>query len=226
MNGLKKTIVVPAYNEAKVIGNVLDELLKQFSAGNIIVVDDGSTDETAKLAEQRGVIVLKHFLNRGLGASLKTGFERALEDNADIIVTFDADGQHQVEDISRLIQPILDQKAEIVIGSRFLTAQSMPVLRNFYNRLGNFITFIFFGIWTTDSQSGLRAFSRSALQKMETVCDRMEISSEIIHQIKKQNLRLVEIPIEAIYTNYSLSKGQNFINGFKTFLRLLIHKLS
>lgn len=216
--------IVPAYNEEKTIGQVINNLKNKVD--EIIVIDDGSTDRTREIAENLGADVYRHFLNRGLGASLKTGFEAALKYNPDVVITFDADGQHQAADIPKLIQPILKGEAEIVIGSRFLKPQKMPVLRFFYNWLANFVTFIFFGLWVTDSQSGLRAFSRRALEKIQTNCDRMEISSEIIGEIKKKNLRLIEIPIRAIYTDYSLSKGQNFLVGIKTFLRLLIHRFT
>lgn len=222
---MKVTAVVPAYNEEKIIGQVLTDL-KNF-VNKIIVVDDGSSDKTAEIAERSGAEVYRHFLNRGLGASLKTGFEAALKDDETAaVVTFDADGQHQASDILSLIQPIVEQKTDVVIGSRFLRIQKMPLLRLIYNWLANFITFLFSGLWVTDSQSGLRAFSKPALKKIEIYCDRMEISSEIIHQIKKQNLRFQEIPIKAIYTHYSLSKGQNFLLGIQTFFRLLIHKFS
>lgn len=217
-------VVVPAYNEEKTIGRVLADL-KNY-ADKIIIVDDGSTDRTAEIIKSLSVEVYRHFLNRGLGASLKTGFEAAKKSGADIVVTFDADGQHRAEDIPRLIKPILDGQAEVVIGSRFLKLQRMPILRIIYNWLANFITFLFSGLWVTDSQSGLRAFSKQALERLEIFCDRMEISSEIICQIKKQNLKLVEIPIQAVYTDYSLSKGQNFLVGVKTLIRLVVHKFS
>lgn len=232
---MKVVAIVPAYNEEKTIGQVITDLKNYVD--EIIVVNDGSTDRTGQIAEKTGAIVYNHLLNRGLGAALKTGFQAALMSEAEIIVTFDADGQHQAEDIPRLIKPILNGEAEVVIGSRFIrnslksvigrkTLRLAQMLRFFYNQIANFVTFLFFGFGVTDSQSGLRAFSRLALERIQINCDRMEVSSEIISQIKKQNLRFVEIPISAIYSEYSLSKGQNFLMGVKTLLRLLIHKFS
>lgn len=218
------TAIVPAYNEEKTIGQVLADLKNYVD--KIIVVNDGSNDRTAEIAKSLGAEVYHHFLNRGLGASLKTGFEVAKKLNAEIVITFDADGQHRAEDIPKLIKPILDGQAEVVIGSRFLKKQKVPFLRLVYNWLANFITFLFSGLWVTDSQSGLRAFSRQALERLEIFSDRMEVSSEIIYQIKKQNLKLVEIPVQAIYTDYSLSKGQNFLVGVKTLIRLVVHKFA
>ncbi|MCK4967862.1 MAG: glycosyltransferase family 2 protein [Candidatus Aenigmarchaeota archaeon] len=215
--------IIPAYNEQSMIVEVIGSL-KDY-VDQIIVINDASIDQTERLACSTGAMVINHLINRGLGASLKTGITLALEQGADIIITFDADGQLQATDIPKLIQPIIEQQADVVIGSRAQYRKSMPRSRRFYNWVANLITYLFFNHWVSDSQSGLRAFSKLAAQKINLATDRMEISSEIIGKIKQEQLRLKEISIKPIYTSYSLSKGQSFFVGIKTFCRLFFHRL-
>jgi glycosyltransferase involved in cell wall biosynthesis len=220
--------IIPAYNEEKTITKVVSDVGQYVD--EIVVVNDGSNDRTAELAERAGAKVINHLFNRGLGASLSTGMTIALKETCPerserIIITFDADGQHQAADIPKIIDPILTGETDAVIGSRMLNPRGMPLVRRIYNWLANLATFILFGIWTTDSQSGLRAFSYAAASRIRIRTDGMEVSSEIIGEIKRHKLRLKEIPIQAIYTKYSLSKGQNLLLGIKTFFRLLFHKV-
>jgi len=220
----KITVIIPAYNEEKTIQQVIREV-KSYTE-NIIVIDDGSTDNTRKMAEQEGAIIYHHIINRGLGGALSTGIQAALLGEADIFLTFDADGQHRAEDIPKMIKPIIEEGADIVIGSRLLNlSKNMPVFRKLANHIANAITYILFGIKTTDSQSGLRCFNKKTAQLIDIKTNSMEVSSEIIKEIKNHNLKFVEVPIQAIYTDYSLSKGQNFILGLKTFIKLIILKL-
>ncbi|MFH1597602.1 MAG: glycosyltransferase family 2 protein [Patescibacteria group bacterium] len=220
---MKKFIVIPAYNEEKTIANVINNVRKYYN--NIIVIDDGSSDSTYDLATGLGVHVYRHIINRGLGGALGTGIAAALRHEADIIVTFDADGQHRAEDIARLIRPIEAGQADVVIGTRATDKEGMPLTRQLANSIGNLVTRLLFGIWVSDSQSGLRAFASRAAEKMQIRANRMEVSSEIIQEIKKHNLRLKEIPIKSIYTEYSLSKGQGFITGIKTLMKLVLMRL-
>lgn len=218
-------IVIPAYNEESKIGGVISDLIKN-NYGNIIVIDDGSTDNTCNMAKSRKVDVYRHPINRGLGGALGTGIKAALMKNADIIVTFDADGQHAASDVKNLVKPIIEKKADVVIGSRLLKPDGrMPIIRKIGNWAMNFITFIMFGIWTTDSQSGLRAFSRKAAKAINTKGNRMEVSSEMISEIGRHKLRFKEVPIKTIYTDYSLKKGQTNLNAFKILLKLIIRKM-
>ncbi|MFH1457252.1 MAG: glycosyltransferase family 2 protein [Patescibacteria group bacterium] len=219
---MKIIVIIPAYNEEKTIGKVLDKLKNFIDEKNIVVIDDGSSDNTYNIAKTRGVNVYKHVINRGLGGAIGSGLEAALIRGADFIVTMDADEQHDPTEINKLVEPLIKQKADIVIGSRFLTNQKMPIIRKFYNWIANFITWIIFGIWTTDSQSGFRAFNKDAANKIEIKTNKMEVSSEIFKEIKGNKLRFTEVPIRAIYTEYSMSKGQNFFEGIKTIFRLLI----
>lgn len=217
------TIIVPAYNEAKVLQGTLDDL--KTITNQIIVIDDASNDQTGQIAQRAGVKVYCHLINLGLGGALATGLTVARNNKAKIAITFDADGQHQAKDIPVLIQPILEGRADVVIGSRWLEKQKAPWRRKFYNFLGNLVTLLLDGIKISDSQSGLRAFNQKALSKIDLKSRQWEVSSEFFREIKKHHLRLVEVPIKAIYTDYSLSKGQNFIKGVKTLLRLVLDKL-
>lgn len=214
--------VIPAYNEEKTIGEVIKETKKYVS--QVIVADDASSDRTAEIARKEGATVYHHIINRGVGGALGMGFKAALQNETEIIVILDADGQHDPSDIPRLVKPILNNSADVVIGSRFLNQQKMPILRRIYNKIANFVTYLLFGIKTTDSQSGFRAFSQKALGAIDIKTNGPEVCSEIIKEIGQKKLRLAEVPIKAIYTAYSLSKGQNLFLGLKTFLKLLIVK--
>ncbi|MBU1915593.1 glycosyltransferase family 2 protein [Patescibacteria group bacterium] len=220
---MKSVVVIPAYNEANTVGGVARSLLGRVDG--IVVVDDGSVDDTARLARIAGAEVVTHVINRGLGAAIGTGLALALAQGADVIITFDADGQHQAEDIARMLAPLLAGEADITIGTRTLDRQLMPASRRLANWIGNALTFILFGLWVKDSQSGLRAFTRETAQRLELRCDRMEVSSEIVREIRRNQLRLIEIPIQPVYTEYSRSKGQGFFVGLKTAGKLLLHRV-
>lgn len=224
MAAKKLIVVIPAYNETENIGLVIKGVKKY--TRDIIVIDDGSKDNTSQTALQNGAKVYRHLFNRGLGGTLGTCIKAALLNKADIIVTMDADGQHDPQEIPKLIKPIADGKADVVIGSRFLTRQPMPLFRRMGIPFFNLATFLLFGVWSTDSQSGLRAFNKKAAENLQISTGGMEVSSEIIKEIKARKLRLKEVPIKAIYTVYSLSKGQGLLTGLKTLLKLLIFKLN
>lgn len=221
---MRITAIIPAYNEEKHIGRVIQGVKRHVDS--IIVVDDGSQDKTYEEARQSGAKVYRHLINRGLGGALGTGIKAALMEETDVFITLDADGQHNPDEIPELLKPIIEDKADIVIGSRFLKIQPMPLFRRTGNYFFNLFTFFLFGAWSTDSQSGLRAFNKKTAEKLEIASSGMEISSEIIKEIKLYKLRLKEVPIKAIYTPYSLSKGQGFIVGLKTLIKLLFLKLT
>jgi len=215
-------IVVPVYNEEKTIGKLLEKMKKLGWIKQIICVNDGSQDKSAEIIKKYPVTYLEHAINRGLGGALRTGIEAGIILNAKIIVTMDADLQHKPEEIKQIIQPILEKKADVVIGTRIQDKKGMPLIRRIANIIGNLVTRVLFSINVSDSQSGFRAFSNKAAKKLVLKTNRMEISSEIVSQIKRQNLKLIEIPITAIYSNYSMSKGQGFKTGIKTMLKLMI----
>ncbi|HOF42396.1 MAG TPA: glycosyltransferase family 2 protein [Candidatus Moranbacteria bacterium] len=215
-------VVIPAFNEERVIGDVINEI-RNVGYRNIIVVDDGSSDETCRKAKEAGAISLKHKINRGKGAATKTGIEAAKLLGADIIVTMDGDGQHDPEDIQKLISPIVDKECDVVLGTRLLDPKGMPWHKIFANKIGNFFTWYLFGLWVTDSQSGFRAYSRHAAQVINTKADRYEYDSQVIREIYIYKLKFKEIPIAVRYTEYSMGKiqKQGIANGFKTLYKMV-----
>lgn len=224
----RAVIIIPAFNEEAVILKVIQSIpkrIKGLEKIQVLVVDDGSTDNTRILAQNMKVFVASHIMNRGLGAAIKTGLEWARTHNIDLAVTFDGDGQHDPEDIARLIRPILDERADLVIGSRFKKKQKVPLDRLIINWVANLVTLFFFGVFSTDSQSGLRAFSKKAIRQINFKADRMEFSSEILLEAKRNSIKTVEIPIRAIYTAYSRSKGQKNTNAIPVFARHLVRLL-
>ena len=217
-------VVIPAYNEERTIVEVIRGL-KQHGFITLIVIDDGSTDRTSELASQEEIIRLRHVLNRGLGGALGTGIAAALRLGAEIIVTFDADGQHDPNDIEQLIEPIEKGKADVVIGSRRQDSEGIPTSRRLAHWIADLVTYLLFGIWTTDSQSGLRAFSYEAASRIHITTNGMEVSSEIVAETARNRLRYTEVPIRAIYTDYSMSKGQGLKVGLRTLGKLLLDKV-
>jgi len=220
---MRTAVVVPAYNEERTVGEVVRSVRPV--ADRVFVVDDGSTDGTAAAAAAAGAEVIRHFMNRGLGAALGTGIAAAVAAGAEFVVTFDADGQHRAEDVPRIVEPLAAGRADAALGCRTADRARMPAVRRLANWIGNALTFVLFGLWVRDSQSGLRAFTRRAASELEIMTDRMEVSSEIVKEIKRHGWRLAEVPIVPVYTEYSLSKGQGFIVGLKTAGRLLLNRL-
>lgn len=215
-------IVIPAYNEGTVIASVIEEVR---SAGyqNIIVVDDGSQDDTTKNAKETGAVVLTHSLNRGKGAAVKTGMEATKLLGADIAITIDGDGQHNPKDIAEMITK-LHKGYDVVMGSRLKECKGMPWYKIIHNHIGNMAVYILYGLWVSDSQSGFRAYSKKALSEINTKTDRYEYDSEVIYEIKKNKLKFIEIPIEVRYTAYSMGKQHkmNLKNGIKTFVKMIL----
>jgi len=225
-NLLSTYVVVPAYNEEKTLGNVLEDLLRYFRVGEIVVVNDGSRDGTEEIARSYGVHVLTHLVNRGLGGALGTGLAYALRRGARVILTFDADGQHLVSDALRVMKPVAEGKADFAVGSRLKGDTSeMPLVKKFGNLVLDGITAVFARRYVSDSQSGLRCFNRECASKIRITCDRYAVSSEIIIEAAKNGCRIVEVPIRAVYTDYSMEKGTNILEGIKIALNLLFDKL-
>jgi len=218
---MKKVCVIPAYNEAEHITEVISRV-RPF-VDEIVVVDDCSSDATAQLAQTAGATVLKHPINRGQGAALQTGNDYALLKNADIIIHFDADNQFCAEEISDLILPITSGRAQVALGSRFLTKKSkLPASKkNIIMPLARLVNRLFFNIKLSDPQSGFRVFSKEAAQKIEIKNDGMAHCSEILHQLFKNKLKIEEVPITVVYHEF----GQKFSSGFKIIKDLLIRKI-
>ena len=200
-------VVVPAHNEARVIAGVVAELKRQ--AHRIVVIDDGSSDSTAEVAAECGAIVLRHPINLGQGAALQTGIEFALARGAELIVTFDADGQHRTADIGRLLDALNIHRADFALGSRFLgAAVNMPAPRRMLLRAATLFTRLTTGLALTDAHNGLRAMTRRGALSIRLRQNRMAHASEIIGQIAASGLKFVEVPVTIEYSRYSLAKGQ------------------
>jgi UDP-N-acetylglucosamine---dolichyl-phosphate N-acetylglucosaminyltransferase len=211
----KVTILIPAYNEGTVIGAVVDKLLTDLKKtgldrASVVVVNDGSKDNTAQEVKKRpNVTLVSHILNSGAGAAIRTGLSYARDTGADYAVTMDADGQHDSEDVARVVQELVKDSSDIVIGSRLINAEGMPWYRVLGNKGLSFFTFMLFGLWVRDSQSGLRGFNRKALERITFHSNNYTYNSELMWRIKQNRLSVKEIPIKAIYSEYSLAKGQS-----------------
>ncbi len=218
-------VIVAAFNEGRVITDVVRPLVREGYA--VVVVDDGSRDETAALARAAGAATVRHVINRGQGAALQSGLRYALDHGARLLVTFDADGQHAVDDVPRLLKPILDGQADIVLGSRFLeNATAVPPARRLL--LWAAIAFMRFvsGMRLTDAHNGMRALSRRAAEQLDLRLDRMAHASEIVDQIARTGLPITEVPVAIRYTPYSLNKGQRAGNAARIAWEYLFSKIN
>jgi len=216
-------IVVPAYNEAHAVAEVVSALRRTYS--NVVVIDDGSSDDTASEAAAAGATVVRHLMNRGQGAALQTGIEYGLRCGADTIVTFDADGQHRVDDVGALLTALDETNADIAIGSRFLGAdREIPFLRQMLLRGGALFMRITSQVQLTDTHNGLRAFRRRAAQQVHITLDGMAHASEIVDQIYLHSLRVVEVPVVIHYSDYSRRKGQSGFAAFRIVFDYLLKR--
>lgn len=223
-------IVIPAYNEGSVIRGVVADAKKQFATSTydvtIVVIDDGSKDSTTSEAEKAGAIVVRHILNSGAGGATATGLSYAEQNGYDIAATMDADGQHLPSDVAKGIEKILNSNIDLLIGSRLIDSEGMSRVKILGNRGLSFITRILFGINSTDSQSGLRIFSRRALEELRWKTSGYEFCSEMLWRAKQQNMNIDEYSIKAIYTDYSKSKGQNNWNAVNIIKSLLKRRIT
>lgn len=219
-------LVIAAYNEGAMIADVIKSAVATMP--NIVVVDDGSRDDTAMIACAAGATVIRHPVNLGQGAAIQTGIDFALREGAGIIVTFDADGQHRIEDAMLLARAVDAGEADVVCGSRFLGLESvaMPAARRATLRLAALFTRMSSGVPVTDAHNGLRALSRKAASCLRITQNRMAHASEIIAQIRPHNLRYKEYPVQIIYTEYSIAKGQKLSNAVNILIDLLFGRIS
>ena len=196
---MKITVGIPAFNEAKNIAAIITELKK--ITDSIVVCDDGSSDLTADISEKLGATVIKHKKNMGYGAAINSIFKKCVENNSDVLVTFDADGQHRIVDLEKVLQPIKKNKADIVIGSRFLDNKSdVPNYRKVGIKIITKVTNASIKKKLTDSQSGFRAYNRQVLTQINPSDVGMGISTEILIKASVQGLRITEVPIKILYS--------------------------
>jgi glycosyltransferase involved in cell wall biosynthesis len=199
-------VVIAAYNEGKVIRGVVREVVD--AGWSVVVVDDGSRDNTVSAARAGGAIVVRHAVNLGQGAALQTGIDYAVRRGARFIVTFDADGQHHAGDIPALVAALAD--ADIALGSRFLgkEIEGASARRKALLRTATMVSNGLSGMKLTDSHCGFRAFRASAAPKLRILQDRMAHASELLRKIHTGGLRVIEVPVTVRYTEHSMSKGQ------------------
>lgn len=205
--------VIPMYHEGTVIGSVVRGLREHIP--HVVCVDDGSTDNSVEEARAAGAIVVEHPINLGQGASLQTGFEFALSDPLMTeVLTFDADGQHQVDDAVQMVELLRNERLDVVIGSRFLDDRTtMTGLRRTILRTAALYTRLTTGMALTDAHNGLRVIDRGLLERLHISQNRMAHASELIDQISDQKARWAEFPTHIVYTEYSKRKGQSLLNS-------------
>ncbi|OGY89713.1 MAG: hypothetical protein A2927_00145 [Candidatus Komeilibacteria bacterium RIFCSPLOWO2_01_FULL_45_10] len=218
---MKTFIIIPCYNDAAFLERVINSV-KPY--GQVVVVDDGSTDNSREIAQSAQAIVLKHRLNRGQGAALETGDLYALREGAEIVVHFDADGQHQAAEIPRLIEPILKGEANVVFGSRFLKSDDFTPFLKKWLILKPAILFqnLLLGVKLTDAHNGFRALSRKALELIRITQDGMAHASEIVEKVKLNGLKYREVPVTVLYNDF----GQGFGGGLKILADWLFGKFN
>jgi glycosyltransferase involved in cell wall biosynthesis len=216
-------VVIPAFCEAGTIGQVVRTVLALYP--HVLVIDDGSTDDTSGEARRAGARVIRHAINRGQGAALQTGIDRALDRGARWIVTFDGDGQHSPEDIGALLAPLHSGQAQVALGSRFLEhASHVPFRRRLLLKAAILFTRWTSGLRVTDTHNGLRAFERGVAERIRIRLDRMAHASEILDQIGRMDVRWVEVPVHVTYTEYSRTKGQSGLGAFRILVHYLLKK--
>jgi glycosyltransferase involved in cell wall biosynthesis len=207
-------IVVPAYNEASVIGDVISDVRSVF--GNVVCVDDGSRDDTGDRAHRAGAHVVRHPVNLGQGAAIQTGVEYARSrPGAAVFVTFDADGQHRVKDVVRMIDRLTAEDVDIVIGTRFgdRAPERMPKMKRLLLPVIAKLSPASRKLGLTDAHNGLRVFDRTVADGLNLTMNGMAHASEFVALIVENQWRVVEEPVEILYTDYSMSKGQPLVNG-------------
>lgn len=215
-------ILLPVFNESKVISSVIRSIQKK-GWKKILVVDDGSTDNTYDKLKKSGAIILRHSINRGKGASVKTGLEAAKILGSKVIVTLDSDGQHNPKDIKKMVEKI-NKGYDVVLGIRDFKKRHIPRYKAFGNYLGNILTWMFYGLWVNDSQSGFRAYNKKAIDLIQTNNDRYEFESEIVREIVRNNLKWTEKRIDVRYSDYDQNKRnkQSFVSAVKMIIKLVL----
>lgn len=223
----KFLILIPAYNEEAVVGSVISGLHKK-GFSQILVVDDGSTDDTSKAAHDAGAIVVTHASNLGYGASTRTGFSYAqIFSSCDYVITTDADGQHSPEDVLRIAEYAFSRKLQYVIGTRNFSASRefyISVQKNIIHFMADLLLYVLSGHYVKDTHSGLRCLHKAVLKKLNTKTMGFSFSTEIVLEAVRNHIKIDYLPIEIIYSKYSMSKPAR--SKFTNSLRLIMELLS
>ncbi len=217
---MKTVAVIPAYNEAKRIADVVTAVKPYVT--KVIVVDDGSRDATAEVAAQAGAEVLRHEMNCGAGAATMTGIQAARAEDVDVVVTLDADGQHNPKDLPAMLAPLESGEFDAVFANRFGRRNRIPLIRRLFNGIGNIVTFAVTGWWVPDSQCGFKAFGPKAIEQIDLRMSGFEFCTEIVRESVQHRWRVAHVPTKVLYSEYTLAKGQSYANGVKTALKILL----
>lgn len=217
-------VIIPSYNEGSVLRETILSLGENYK---IVVVDDASSDNTKHVVSDLSVYYLRHPINLGQGASLQTGMDFAYQQGADIVVHFDADGQHNSGDILRFIEKLQKDNLDVVIGSRFIKSEDtvlVPPFKRIVLMVAKFINGLVTGLWLTDAHNGFRVLNRRALKVIQLKENRMAHATEILTQINHHKLHYKELDTRVIYTDYSKQKGQNWTNSFNILFDLIVNR--
>ena len=218
-------VVIPCYNEAGIIRETIAAVIEK--GYSIIVVDDHSTDNTKEQLKEVPLIYLHHRVNMGQGAALQTGISFALRKEAEYLVTFDADGQHDVSDIDGMLHKLKEDQFDIILGSRFLPGAggNISAGRKLLLKAACYLNYLFTGILLTDAHNGLRVMNRHAAESIHLKENRMAHATEILKEIKKHGLKFGEFPVQIHYSSYSKKKGQSLLNSVRIFFDLVLNKI-
>jgi glycosyltransferase involved in cell wall biosynthesis len=215
--------IIPCLNEATVIAAVVQKV--QLHVDTVIVVDDGSTDDTAAVALAAGAHVVRHIQNCGSGAATMTGIDAARLLDPSIIILLDGDGQHDPADIPKLLAMQKEHSADIVFTNRFGESNTIPLIRRVYNAIGNGLTFLATGSLVPDSQSGFRLLANRAIAEIDLQMSGYEFCTEMVYEAKTNYWKVAHCPISVMYSEYTMAKGQSFSSGVKTAAKILLHSL-
>ena len=222
----KTYVILPAYNEETRIQPVIEEIAER--GYKMVIVNDGSSDNTLEVIKEsqrkypKNIFIYSHIINRGVGVAMQTGFDAVLRYNPKYVVNMDSDGQHSVDDLDNVLKPLITGEAQAVIGVRPL--KDMPLSRNIANAIMNLLTRIFYRVDVSDSQTGFRAITREALDKIQINARGYLISSEFIREVNDNNIKFAEVPIETIYTPETQKKGTNVKVAFKILIQMIKHQ--
>ena len=219
-------VVIPAFNENTVIRSTVANLVSR--GYTVVVVDDGSAVPVENYLVGLPVYSLRHAINLGQGAALRTASDFAVLKGARIIVHFDADGQHDPALIDRLIAPIRRGEADVALGSRFLAesdSHEVPVVKRVLLKAGVFVSWVFTGMWLSDAHNGFRALSRAAAEKIKLEESGFAHATEILELVRRSGLKWAEVPVTIHYTDYSRAKGQSVFNSFNIVIDLMLRRL-
>ena len=219
-------VILPAYNEATRIQPVIEAIAEK--GYKMVIVNDGSSDNTLDVVKEsqkkypKNIYIYSHIINRGVGVAMQTGFDAVLKYNPKYVVNMDSDGQHSVDDLDNVLEPLVTGQAQAVIGVRPL--KDMPLSRNIANAIMNLLTKIFYKVDVSDSQTGFRAITIDALKKININARGYLISSEFIREVNDNKIPFAEVPIQTIYTPETQAKGTNVTVAIKILLQMIKHQ--